>query len=142
MRDRYLDVLATLERNKSVGASASAQKSRRVKRDKPKATITTTTTAKREEPALAAKAAGAATRSRTEKKQVSNFVGFLRRYVLALASHLNGSTYAYFRAIVFTVGLLFAICRAEYRQKVLRVLALCWGKLSGTVKMGMRVNSL
>ncbi len=138
MRDHYLEALATLERNKSASVSTSAQKSKRVKRDKPK---TTTTTTKREEPALAAKAAGAATVSRAEK-QASTLLGFLRRYVLAMTSHFNGSTYAYFRAIVFTIGLLFAIGRAEYRQKVLRVLALCWGKLSGTVRMGMRVSSL
>ncbi len=164
--DHYLEVLAIPERNKSVSTSAQEKL---VKGDKSR--ITTTTT-KREEAAATAPssesrlsgmtlddrnrnvierstkskrtrrmAAGPAMVSGAEQ-QASSVLGVLRRYGLALASNVKQNTFTYFQTIFFTIGLLFAIYRAEYRRKLVRLLAPCWEKLSGTVRMGVRVNYL
>lgn len=64
----------------------------------------------------------------------------LKGYIVSLINMMRLDPWLYLRTLLFIVGLLFTLGRAEYRDRVRKITAAGWDKLKATVGMGVKVN--
>jgi hypothetical protein len=78
--------------------------------------------------------------SSSSTKEASTTLNSMRTLMLSLARSLETNPLALLRTLIFLVGLLIALSRREIRDRVRRALGDGWGKLLGTIGMGVKVS--
>ncbi len=66
----------------------------------------------------------------------------MREVVLAVARALKTNPLLLLRTLAFVVGLLAALSRADVRDRLRRITGAGWGKVKGTVGMGVKVSHI
>ena len=73
-------------------------------------------------------------------RRTTNVMASFREFVMSLARSMQTNPMILVRTLLFLLGLLVSLSRSDVRDRIRRITGAGWGKLKGTVGMGVKVS--